>query len=61
MTQITSDYSVGIVSPQRAYFPEALYLESGEVLNGFELIYETYGELRADGSNAVLVLSLIHI
>ena len=55
MTQITSDYSVGIVSPQRAHFPEALYLESGEVLNGFELIYETYGELRADGSNAVLV------
>ena len=29
--------SVGIVSPQRAHFPEALYLESGEVLDGFEL------------------------
>jgi homoserine O-acetyltransferase len=55
MTQITSDNSVGIVSPQHAHFPEALYLESGEVLDGFELIYETYGELCADGSNAVLV------
>ncbi len=55
MTQTTLDNSVGIVSPQRAHFPEALYLESGEVLDGFELIYETYGELCADGSNAVLV------
>ena len=45
MTQTTLDNSVGIVSPQRAHFPEALYLESGEVLDGFELIYETYGEL----------------
>ena len=55
MTQTRFENSVGLVSPQRAHFPEALYLESGEVLNGFELIYETYGELRADGSNAVLV------
>jgi homoserine O-acetyltransferase len=47
--------SVGLVSPQRAHFPETLYLESGEALDGFELVYETYGELRADGSNAVLV------
>ena len=55
MTQTTLDNSVGIVSPQRAHFPEALYLESGEALDGFELTYETYGELCADGSNAVLV------
>ena len=55
MSQSLTENSVGIVSPRRAHFPEALYLESGEVLNGFELIYETYGELRADGSNAVLV------
>ena len=55
MTQTNLNNSVGIVSPQRARFPEALYLESGEVLDGFELIYETYGELCADGNNAVLV------
>ena len=55
MTQTTLDNSVGIISPQRAHFPEALYLESGEVLDGFELIYETYGELCDDGTNAVLV------
>jgi len=55
MAQHTFDDSVGLVSPQRAHFPETLYLESGEALDGFELIYETYGELRADGSNAVLV------
>ena len=55
MSQHLSEDSVGIVSPQRAHFPEPLYLESGEVLDGFELVYETYGELRADGGNAVLV------
>jgi len=55
MTQTNLKNSVGVVSPQRAHFPEPLYLESGEVLDGFELIYETYGELSADGSNAVLV------
>jgi homoserine O-acetyltransferase len=55
MTRTRFENSVGIVSPHRAHFPEALYLESGEVLDGFELIYETYGELCADGSNAVLV------
>ena len=55
MAQHPFDDSVGLVSPQRAHFPEALYLESGEVLDGFELIYETYGELCANGSNAVLV------
>ena len=45
MTQTNLNNSVGIVSPQRAHFPEALYLESGEVLDGFELIYETYGAI----------------
>ena len=55
MAQHPFHNSVGIVSPQRASFPETLYLESGEVLDGFELVYETYGELRADGGNAVLV------
>ncbi len=47
--------SVGLVTPQRAEFPEGLTLACGRRLTGFELVYETYGELNADASNAVLV------
>jgi homoserine O-acetyltransferase len=47
--------SVGIVAPQTAHFSEPLTLKSGAVLPQFHLTYETYGELNADKSNAVLV------
>src|SRR5690554_644166 len=47
--------SVGIVTPRRAVFDEPLRLKSGGVLPSYELVYETYGELNADRSNAVLV------
>ena len=47
--------SVGIVAPQIAHFNEPLTLKSGQVLPQFNLIYETYGELNADKSNAVLI------
>ncbi len=47
--------SVGIVAPQRAVFHEALALQSGATLPGFELVYETYGTLDAERSNAILV------
>ena len=47
--------SVGIVAPQTAHFSEPLTLKSGAVLPQFHLIYETYGELNADKSNAVIV------
>ena len=47
--------SVGIVIPQTAHFNEPLTLKSGDVLPEFDLIYETYGELNADKSNAVLI------
>ena len=47
--------SVGIVSPLCARFDTPLTLKSGAVLPGFELMYETYGELNATRSNAVLV------
>lgn len=47
--------SVGLVSPQTATFSEDFNLESGNVLPGFELVYETYGQLNADKSNAILV------
>lgn len=47
--------SAGTVCPQRAVFPEPLALRSGAVLPGYELAYETYGELNAAKSNAILV------
>ncbi|MDR2196281.1 MAG: homoserine O-acetyltransferase [Gallionellaceae bacterium] len=47
--------SVGIVSAQRASFDTPLVCKSGAVLSRYELVYETYGTLNADRSNAVLV------
>jgi homoserine O-acetyltransferase len=47
--------SVGVATPQRAGFLEPLILKAGKTLASYELVYETYGELDADRSNAVLV------
>lgn len=47
--------SVGLVTPATQHFNEALTLESGSTLNGFDLVYETYGEPNADKSNAILI------
>ena len=47
--------SVGVVTPQRATFSEPLTLKSGAVIDQYDLVYETYGQLNADHSNAVLV------
>ena len=52
---MSENLSVGIVAPQIAHFNEPLTLKSGQVLPQFNLIYETYGELNADKSNAVLI------
>ena len=51
----TSTNSVGEVAPQRARFDAPLTLSGGAALPAFELVYETYGELNAARSNAVLV------
>jgi len=51
----TTTNSVGEVAPQRAYFDTPLTLAGGAVLPAFDLVYETYGELNAARSNAVLV------
>ena len=42
-------------TPQRMVFDAPLPLQSGAVLPGYELMVETYGELDAARSNAVLV------
>jgi homoserine O-acetyltransferase len=47
--------SVGIVEAKRAVFNEPLALSSGAKLPAFELVYETYGTLNAERSNAILV------
>ncbi len=47
--------SIGIVTPQRFYFDTPLSLESGAILDSYEQVYETYGELNAAKSNAVLI------
>jgi homoserine O-acetyltransferase len=47
--------SVGIVTPQTARFSEPIRLKSGAVIDEYELVYETYGTLAPDRSNAVLV------
>jgi homoserine O-acetyltransferase/O-succinyltransferase len=47
--------SVGIVAPQRARFTEPLHLACGRILQDYELVYETYGQLNAACSNAVLI------
>ena len=47
--------SVGIVTPKTAHFNASLTLKSGGVLPAFDLTYETYGELNAEKSNAVLI------
>lgn len=36
-------------------FNEPLYLESGRLLEEFEIVYETYGELNEDKSNVIVI------
>lgn len=47
--------SIGIVLPQLMHFSEPLLLQSGAILANYMLMYETYGTLNANKSNAVLV------
>jgi homoserine O-acetyltransferase len=47
--------SVGAATAQKAHFSEPLPLRGGAALPAFDLAYETYGQLNAAKSNAVLV------
>lgn len=47
--------SVGTVIPQKAHFDAPIRLRSGAELPAYDIAYETYGELNAARSNAVLV------
>jgi homoserine O-acetyltransferase len=44
-----------IVTPQSLSFDQPLHLQGGGVLAQYKLSFETYGELNADRSNAVLI------
>jgi homoserine O-acetyltransferase len=47
--------SVGLVSPQTAHFDQPLALACGRTLESYQLVYETYGQLNEDASNAILI------
>jgi homoserine O-acetyltransferase len=47
--------TLGIVSPQSMHFSTPLPLQSGASIADYTLVYETYGTLNADRSNAVLI------
>ena len=47
--------SVGIVVPATFHHDDRFDLRCGETLDGFDLVYETYGALNARRSNAVLI------
>ena len=47
--------SIGIVTAQHAHFDTPLTCRSGAVLSSYDLVYETYGALNTDRSNAILV------
>jgi|TARA_B100000745_G_C20130957_1_gene387544 homoserine O-acetyltransferase len=49
------DDSVGLVTPQTIQVTEPLSLISGQQLDSYTVIYETYGELNANRDNAVLI------
>jgi homoserine O-acetyltransferase len=48
------------VTPSTLHFAEPLPLRSGASIRAYDLVYETYGELNADKSNAVLVLHALN-
>jgi len=47
--------SVGLVSPQSLHIDTPITLDCGRTLASYDLTYETYGQLNADKSNAVLI------
>ncbi len=53
--QAQDSNSVGIVTPQTVHIDTPLHLKSGSVLNSYDLVYETYGTLNSEKSNAILI------
>jgi homoserine O-acetyltransferase len=55
MSALNNNNSVGLVTPQTAVFNKPLELACGRQLANYELVYETYGELNKECSNAILI------
>lgn len=55
MTTALPEDSVGLVSAQTMHFDEPLVLACGRELAPYDIVYETYGELNANKSNAILI------
>ncbi|WP_461482297.1 homoserine O-succinyltransferase MetX [Porticoccus sp.] len=55
MPDVIPENSVGIVTPQVMQFAEPLTLACGRTLEHYQLVIETYGELNASASNAILI------
>jgi len=49
------EQSVGLVTPQTMQFDMPLILQGGAELPAYQLVYETYGTLNANKSNAILI------
>jgi len=47
--------SVGTVIPETMHFDTPLLLQCGKTLSQYDIVYETYGQLNADKSNAILI------
>ncbi|HAY46207.1 MAG TPA: homoserine O-acetyltransferase [Gammaproteobacteria bacterium] len=47
--------SIGIVSPQTLHFTERVQLKSGDHLEQFDVVYECYGKLNSNNTNAILI------
>ena len=55
MSAALSQNSVGLVAPRTQHFAEPIVLACGRELRDYDIVYETYGELNATQSNAVLI------
>ncbi|MGM3425320.1 MULTISPECIES: homoserine O-succinyltransferase MetX [Pseudomonas] len=55
MPSVIPEDSVGLVTPELLHFSEPLALACGRTLPAYDLMVETYGELNASRSNAVLI------
>lgn len=55
MPEALPDNSVGLVKPQSIDIDQPLKLDCGRTLASYQLVYETYGTLNANKSNAVLI------
>lgn len=55
MPEVIPANSVGLVQPQTLHFSEPLELDCGQTLPEYQIIYETYGTLNEDKSNAILI------